>query len=288
MLYQKSREMKQFSKYTIFLLASLLLCSSSVMAGGKHRSRMKLFYKKQADQTKVLESQLLVKTSNGYEPLIGANLNFYALTDSTESLLGEVATDTYGKAKLLIDPNYSLPLNSNFAYVFRVEFSGNDTCKKASKEKEIRDVQMALTFSEDSTISVRLSEQDTIFAADEMVSFFVERLYSYLPLYEDVTDNSGELSYKFPSDIPGDSSGTVNVVVKIIDSDNYGTVIQSSKVKWGIPVNYDNEMPRALWSDQAPLWMLIAVFIVLLGAFINFLIAVYQLYQIRKLAKNDL
>lgn len=91
---------------------------------------------------------------------------------------------------------------------------------------------------------------------------FVERTFSLLPIGDrfNETDENGELIIEFPSDLPGDSAGLVNIIVKIEDADEYVDTLFSKTIDWGIPLIIDkNENKRALWaaSANAPIYLLV-------------------------------
>lgn len=91
---------------------------------------------------------------------------------------------------------------------------------------------------------------------------FVERTFSLLPIGDrfNETDENGELIIEFPSDLPGDTAGLVNIIVKIEDADEYVDTLFSKTIDWGIPLIVDkNENKRALWaaSANAPIYLLV-------------------------------
>ena len=107
-------------------------------------------------------------------------------------------------------------------------------------------------------------DHDSIGAPIEEIELYVyvERTFSLLPIGDrfNETDENGELKIEFPTDLPGDTSGLVNVIVKIEDADEYADTIFSKTINWGIPLVIDkNENKRALWaaSASAPIYLLI-------------------------------
>ncbi len=91
---------------------------------------------------------------------------------------------------------------------------------------------------------------------------YVERTFSLLPIGDRFTetDENGERKIEFPSDLPGDTTGLVNIIVKIEDADEYADTSFSKTINWGIPLIIDkSENKRALWaaSASAPIYLLI-------------------------------
>lgn len=282
--------MKISIPFLILILSLSFFCSPTASAASKKmKTRAKLYYEKQSDDTRVLSSQILVKTKQGYQPLVNVELNFYALTDTSKLLLSKSLTNADGKASLNISADYILPVLENYNYSFRVEYAGSDTLKKTGKEIEIQEAQLEVLYNNDTSLTVHLMIQDTLPVSEQEVTVYVERLYSLLPIGTGSTNEEGVFELSIPHDLPGDSIGTLNIYVKIEESDDFGTLVKTKKMKWGTLVSYDNnDEIRALWSDYTPLWMLLAVFVVLLGAWFNFFLAMFKLIKVKKIAKSEL
>ena len=150
---------------------------------------------------------------------------------------------------------------SIYLVLFMLQFSaalGQD--KKAVLELDFREekgkkyiVAKANDFANDS-IGAPIEEID--------LYIYVERTFSLLPIGDrfNETDENGELKIEFPTDLPGDTLGLVNVIAKIEDADEYADTSFSKTINWGIPVVIDkSENERALWaaSANAPIPLLI-------------------------------
>ncbi len=106
--------------------------------------------------------------------------------------------------------------------------------------------------------------QDSIGAPIEEIDLYlyVQRTFSLLPIGDRFTetDENGKRTIEFPSDLPGDTTGLVKVIVKIEDADEYVDTSFSKAINWGIPLVIDkSENKRALWaaSASAPIYLLI-------------------------------
>lgn len=115
-------------------------------------------------------------------------------------------------------------------------------------------------------ITAKASEldHDSIGAPIEEIDLYiyVQRTFSLLPIGDRFTetDENGERKIEFPSDLPGDTLGLVNIIVKIEDADEYTDTSFSKTINWGIPLIIDkSENKRALWaaSANAPIYLLI-------------------------------
>ena len=131
-------------------------------------------------------------------------------------------------------------------------------------------------------------EGELIPVGDLDVDIGVQRLYSVLPLDAIETDEEGIGTLEFPNDVPGDSTGMITVVARIDEHEYFGTVTKSQSIKWGIPVSYKlKKISRQLFTDEAPLWMIIAVFVVLVGAWYHFFLSVLKLRKIKYLDEEE-
>lgn len=91
---------------------------------------------------------------------------------------------------------------------------------------------------------------------------YVQRTFSLLPIGDRFTetDENGERTIEFPDDLPGDTLGLIDVVVKIEDADEYMDTSFTKAINWGLPLIIDkSENTRALWaaSASAPISLLI-------------------------------
>ncbi|WP_372642282.1 hypothetical protein [Ancylomarina sp.] len=119
------------------------------------------------------------------------------------------------------------------------------------------------------------------------VLLYVERLFTNLPVGDrfNTTDEKGLVEIQFPSDLPGDSIGNLNLIIKIEDAEIIRDTSIYTKVKWGIPVLYDrSEEKRSLWAARAnaPLPLLILVNALLLGVWGIIFYICYEMYLIKK------
>ena len=260
----------------------------------KVKYRMNLAYYKFTNGDKSLTARLYYRESTKFINVSNVLVGFYLVTEENEILLAEVKTNEGGYAILQIAAGYQIPWDSDNYCTFIVRFNGDEKGKPIDEEIMIKNINMDFDFTEEDGekyVNVNITEagdsSDVIPVYDAEVYGYVERMYSLLPIGEDYSDEDGKLTYEFPRDLPGDSLGNVVVVVRINESDDFGTVEMKKTVNWGIPVDFsESKTPRALWTDEAPLWMALAVFIILAGAWLNFLYAVYKVIKVKKLGKQ--
>ncbi|MEP1095581.1 MAG: hypothetical protein ABJG78_10750 [Cyclobacteriaceae bacterium] len=279
---------------SLLLLISCVLFYAPTPAYGQKqsRTRLKAYYEKLPNNDKKIS--IILTQGKGKKTRGVSDAEIFLTTFDADSAmeLATLSTDSLGEAVLFIEANYTFPKNEDGYSVIDLKYPGNDSLRSAKKKIEFLDLNIDLTL--DIIDSVKYVEVLTYEIASDGnrtpisevgINFGVERLYSTLYLEEVDTDDDGVAIMEFPNDIPGDSIGMITVVVMLEDHDDYGTVTKSSDISWGTPVDYSIvSNGRSLFGDSAPLWMIISVAVILSGAWFNFLLAVYKVYRIKKLA----
>jgi mono/diheme cytochrome c family protein len=110
------------------------------------------------------------------------------------------------------------------------------------------------------------------------ISVFIKRYFGNLQVEKAVrTDASGNASFSFPKDIPGNKTGDVELITKFFD-DNYGEVQSKDTFQIGVPTDKPSlSEERALWNTlaKAPFWIIglyslgVIGFLALLGFLLN-------------------
>jgi hypothetical protein len=155
--------------------------------------------------------------------------------------------------------------------------------------------KITISFSEkDSSrqVAAKLINADTAVAGVD-VHFYVKKSFGLLPLEGDnvTTDENGEATVDFPTDLPGDVSGNVIVIARVEDDEKLGNVEAMKTVNWGIPVKAEQPKPtRALWSsgDNAPWPLTITVTGVVIIVWGIIFYIFYQLVKIKKAGKYEI
>ncbi len=124
---------------------------------------------------------------------------------------------------------------------------------------------------------------------DDEISMFVERYFGRLPIGKAVkSDAQGNAVFDFPTDIPGNKAGELNVIVKLAD-DTYGEIESQSKLKLGVPTDKPPLTEnRAIWNvmAKAPIWLLLTYTFSVLIVISCFLYIFYNLFKIKKSGNN--
>jgi hypothetical protein len=280
--------------FKILLVILMTLMSINLAFGQdeeptKKKTRTSLEYSQLANGTRALSAKIFTKEGPVFTYLENEEIEFVLRTDTLDIPLGKTQTNTSGIANFYIEKDFPIDTNEYGAYVFAFLYNGNDSCRAAEDEVEIKDLSIEFEFLEDEdgyrSVSIQLKDALGNGAAEQEVQVYVKRLYSLLPVGDDWSDDDGALEIEFPTDLPGDSLGTLHVVIKVLESDIYGTVIADERIAWGTPVDFTiQEDVRALWGQNTPWWMVIAISIVLIGAWSQFMIAIYHLIKMRKSA----
>jgi hypothetical protein len=253
---------------------------------------LELFYTKNTDDEMWLKATLVYYVERQPVILDGQVVKFFAGEDSVIAL-GEAVTDDEGIAMLRVDtyPERAEDLDGVIRYF--AEFEGNDTIYPTEMDTYIKDVNLKMVLEiVDSVKTVQAiatydSEGEIIPAADEDIYFFVPRMFSDLPVGEEFLDEEGQITIEFPDDIPGDADGYLEVVARFDQHYLFGTVEKRERIQWGIPTKHEiPESYRALWTQIAPMWMIITLSIMLAGVWSHYIFVIIQLVRIRKIGKN--
>lgn len=120
------------------------------------------------------------------------------------------------------------------------------------------------------------------------LSFLVKRAFGQLDVSgeEAYTNANGELLIQFPTDLPGDREGQVDLLVKITDEDNYGSIEEKRVLSIAVPTNPKNPLSeRAMWGTRAnaPIWIVASYLLVVIGIWSVIFLVLFQVYQLSKM-----
>lgn len=254
---------------------------------------MELMFLKDTDGKIHLKATMVDYVNRLPVPLPGLEISFKAGYDP-EVLLGKLTTNADGKAELILDEDTSWPGFEEGEVIFRSEFEGTDDVLYAESEVYIAPVNLEMELSIiDSVryVSLRaytLSDGEEVPVADEDIYVYVKRMFSDLPVGEDFLDENGEFEVEFPGDIPGDWDGVIEIVGRFNDHYMFGTVEKREEAKWGIPTRHHlPETQRTLWTQIAPMWMIITLSIMLLGVWGHYTYVIITLFRIKREARKE-
>jgi hypothetical protein len=269
--------------------------SSAEVSAKKERVRMKMYYFKTASGDRRIDIALTAGSGKSMHGVSEGEVALMAVAGDSTLNLATVTTDTLGQVSLYLAEDYVLPMDEDGKVVLEAEYEGNDIYGSASNDIELMDLSLTISFEiEDSVKYLRLEatrpdiEGNMVPVEELSVLIGVQRLYSVLPLDDVETDDDGFAEMEFPNDIPGDADGMITIVAKVDDSDSFGTVEVKATADWGTAVSYELQpLPRQLFTDEAPLWMIAAVYIILLGAWYHFFLSISKLIKVKKAGSDS-
>lgn len=127
-------------------------------------------------------------------------------------------------------------------------------------------------------------------AKEVEVKLFAERLGGMLELGSATTDESGQATFEFPADLPGDKNNNINVVAKVEENDIYIDTEVGGSVKWGKPFPtkvVESERSLAGGRSNAPIYFIIATNAIIFAIWGTMCYIVYQMFRLRKLGTID-
>jgi hypothetical protein len=285
------------SAFSLFVLALAFITvgmSSAVAVAQKDRVRMKLYYFKNENNERWLNIGLTAGSGRNMHGVKNGEVQLTSVLNDSTIVLTTVQTDTLGEIQLYLDAEYTFPMNEDGFAVIEATYEGNDQYRSASSDLEIADLEIEFEFNvEDSVkylnvLAERIDKEGNKHPVEDLdVSIGIQRLYTVLPLDEITTDEDGIAELEVPDDLPGDAEGNLTFVARIDDSDEFGTVTSKTTYQWGVPVSYEiKPLPRQLFTDEAPLWMIASVCIILIGAWYHFFLSISKLIKLKKAANT--
>ena len=115
------------------------------------------------------------------------------------------------------------------------------------------------------------------------VSFGAKRTFGRLVLGADVTLDDGTAAIPFPADLPGDARGNLELNAMVQGPLSQWGASAEATLPGGMPKATPVEnFPRALWAPSAPLGLIVAIAVLVGGAWGAYLFVALQLIAIRK------
>ena len=261
----------------------------------KRTASIQLSYYKKAGEARSAVAIVKAKNSEGkFIKVKNTRINFYVQNAKDQQLLETAYTDNGGKAEIVLLKNLPVDTGHYFTIIAKIE---NDSVYEDEQEQ---------MHYKDATIAIRLNEQDTnrlatvvvttrdkenkkVVVKNAEVKFYIQRLFGLMPVAEDytaATDENGEASIAVPKSIPGDTNGSITIVARIEDNEQFGNVENKVPAVWGRAVVMEKDpFPRALWEPYAPLPLILTIAILFGGVWTTYSIIFFTLYKIKKAGK---
>lgn len=252
---------------------------------------IQLQYIKNTNDQRVLQTALTYSFNRMELPIPGMEISFFTGGNNSD-LIGTALTDSKGIARIELKDDIQLQTDVDGMWAFSSEYNGNDTIEAAVSEITVKDVMLDMLLTEvDSIKTINISAYTVengseVPVPDEPVMIYVPRMFSNLLLSELYLDETGNATFEFPSDLPGDKEGNITVIAKFEDNYTFGTVEKVETLKWGVPTDYFVPVShRALWTKIAPKWMIYSLSVLLAGVWGHYLFALISLIRIKREAE---
>ena len=239
------------------------------------------------DETIVLRVTANSKVNKTFIPLYGLQFQFSNTTLKEAKVVGEAITDMDGTASITVS-NKNLTLDEEGKMKFIAQFSGNKNIEATEEEVHFKKARIEIfPIKEDSVLSIQvqladMSKVEIVPISETDIGVFVKRTFFPLKVGEGASDEEGNLTIEFPSDLPGDAVGNLIIIARVDGNEDFGNLEATVKVPWGIPVS--NETPifkGELWSHSPPLWMLLTFFILMTTVWGHYILILYKLVKLR-------
>lgn len=253
-----------------------------------------LVVKKLTDGSFELKSRLSLFENRIDIPVAGSKVDFSIGSDSLIRIEGNT-TDKNGYAIAYIKPGVKIARSKEGIINATAEFSGDNQYEAATAEVVFTETRIAVSCELVDTIKTVMVEGYKIDASGnetplsgESVTVSVQRMFSRLPIGDVSLDETGKGSLEFPSDLPGDSLGNLQVVAFIAENETFGNIESSVTVQWGKPKQPLSMIHRALWTQIAPMWMIVSLTFLLIGVWAHYVYVLAQIIKIKIKGKKPI
>jgi hypothetical protein len=234
-----------------------------------------------------LKSRLVILEKKIDYPVSGAKIDYTIGADSLITINGNI-TDNHGYAYAYIKPGVRIPRDKEGVITAIAAYEGSDVNEAASAEAIFTEARIKLTCEMVDTVKTAKVEAYKINAdgsetplSGETVTVSVQRMFSKLPIGDASLDESGVGTVEFPNDLPGDSTGNLQVIAFMSEHETFGNIESSVQAQWGIPKAKVLVTHRALWTQIAPMWMIVSLTILLIGVWAHYTYVIIQLIYIK-------
>ena len=174
-------------------------------------------------------------------------------------------------------------------YALILLFAGTQV---AGGRVQAQEATITLSFQQtDSTKTlVAIVKSDSGLVAGPEVHLYVKRLFGLLPVGKVVAaDENGEAAIEFPTDLPGDKDGMIDLIAKIEGDEKYGDAETEGRVKWGAfpKIENDHWSSRSLSAsrEKAPMTLVVVSIAIIVVIWSTIFYLMYQLVRIKKAGK---
>jgi hypothetical protein len=287
------------NKHILLLLPLLmLLCVQRSAAQEKEtvKEMVQLKYYNDSNSIQYLVVQSVLRKGKKIEPQPNKAYELYLDSMDSDHLIAKVVTDQSGRSKSFLPPSLSGEWKATAKHTFIAVVPGDDD---AASELEVLKAKLSIdTISGEGvrtiTVQVLKYENDEwLPAPDVELKVGIQRLGGVLNAGEEeayTTDSAGTASVELNKDrLPGDEKGNIVLVAKTEDNEQFGNLLVTKTVPWGMAVKANNDFfhHRSLWATKfhTPFWLLFMAYGIVIGVWGTILYLVLQIIKIKKLGR---
>ena len=159
-------------------------------------------------------------------------------------------------------------------------------------QDSMEDASITVTFSEEDgvkTLIAAATDQEGLPIEDLELYFYVKRTFSLLPIGDpfNSTDENGIIEMVFANDLPGDTEGNLEIVIKLFESDLYNDQTVEVTKDWGVPIVIEDPKSekRSLWSAaaNAPLTLIVLITSMIAAVWYIICYIIFTLFKISRI-----
>ena len=275
------------------LTASGVVVAQDEEDAGPRKLNVKISYFQLADN----RPEITVTTSYREDRRVvyqeGVLINLYYDSITREGMMGSLNTNENGQAVFTLPDKFDAMSDTNVVHTFYARLANDDRFVSVDKKITIQEAYVELDVLDEDSIKWLIgtftkpdSSGERVPVAEEETKFYAQRLFSRLPIGGDYTytEDDGTVSIEFPQDLPKDIDGSTEVVFRVEEHDEYGTLEARTRVEWGAERAEIVSGRRELWSTNrnAPLVLLLSTVAIVLGVWGVLAYLVLKLFRIRK------
>ena len=263
----------------------------------KQKARLSLSYVNYNNYGPRLNALVRVRVERSYQGVKGVRVDFYHKEISADNKIGFGMTNDAGEAVLGLPDTFYKALDTTDYFTYYAVIEDDAQVMDNDDEINITRSHIELNLEEiDSVKTITFSVSapgDTVHLVpveEVEASIFIERLFGFLPVAEfEYTDSDGQIVTEIGNDIPGDEDGNIVIRAVIEDHEEFGTLIATRKINWGLSKSNENhDAVGELWSnaDNAPLYLVILITSLVAAIWGVIFYLIMRILQIRKLGIN--
>lgn len=286
----------------IGLIFFLLSGTTGVKAEDKPSVSISLEYVNFNGKLPYINVNTKARIERRWHPAPGVEVKVYLNNLEDKSVVGTVTTDEKGRGTIILQKGLKEKWDSSLFHTFYAFSSENEQFSEGETDLTIEKARLVVdTLNEDGLRSVAVSLQVLTESGwknvqeETEVKIGIKRMGGFLSIAamggSFYTDEQGMALAEYElTDLPGDESGNVVLIVKLEEHSLYGTLINELQVPWGKPFVSDNSAfkKRSLWGtwNKTPIWLLITANGILLAVWGVIVYLIVQLFRMVKLGKS--